>query len=232
MALIRLESLRFAYDRPVLKGISFELGEGERAALLGPNGAGKSTLLLHLNGVLRGDGQVTVAGHRLEDATLARIRGLVGLVFQDPDDQLFCSTLYDDVAYGPRYQGLPAAEVDRRTRAALRAVGLEDRADAAPHHLSGGQKKRAALATVLSMEPQLLVLDEPTAGLDARARRQLLDALAALPQALLVATHDLELARELLPRALVLDDGELVLDCPTDGLLADRSRLERHGLVA
>jgi len=232
MALITLANLRFAYDRPVLKGISFALADGERAALLGPNGAGKSTLLLHLNGVLQGEGVVTVAGTCLEEATLPRIRGLVGLVFQDPDDQLFCSTLYDDVAYGPRYQGLPATEVDRRTRAALRAVGLEERAEAAPHHLSGGQKKRAALATVLSMEPRLLVLDEPTAGLDARARRQLLDTLAALPQALLVATHDLELARELLPRALVLDEGELVLDAPTEQLLADRPRLERHGLIA
>ena len=231
MALV-VRGLSFAYDRPVLKEVSFVLGEGERAALLGPNGAGKSTLLLHLNGVLSGQGYVSVGGVELGPSTLAQVRGMVGLVFQDPDDQLFCATVYDDVAYGPRYQGLSAAEVERRTLSALEAVGLAERSSAAPHHLSGGQKKRAALATVLSMEPRLLVLDEPTAGLDARARRQLIEALAGLPQALLVATHDLELARELLPRALVLDDGELVLDTATSALLEDRPRLERHGLVA
>src|SRR3989304_6845105 len=161
-----VDQLSFSYPdgRLALRGVSLRISPGEKVALVGPNGAGKSTLLLHLNGILRGKGDVAVCGLKVEDATLGRIRAAVGLVFQDPDDQLFSPTVFEDVGFGPLYLGLPEEEVRRRVGAALDAVGMSGKDGRVSHHLSSGEKKRVAIATVLAMEPEILVLDEPTAG--------------------------------------------------------------------
>ncbi len=231
--MVDIHELCFAYgEQQILRQVSFHLAAGSKVALLGPNGAGKSTLLLHLNGILQGQGRITVDGLDLLPANLGRIRQKVGLVFQDPDDQLFCPTVFEDVAYGPLYEGLPAAEVEQRVQQALEAVGMVQAASRSPHQLSGGEKKRVALATVLSMRPALLALDEPTNGLDPRARRALIELLRGLPNTMLVATHDLAMLEELLPQAIVMDEGRVVYQGPTEQLLADPQLLERHGLTA
>lgn len=201
-------------------------------AVIGPNGAGKSTLLLHLNGILRGQGHIRVFGLPVEDRTLREIRRRVGVVFQDPDDQLFSPTVFDDVAFGPIYQGMPESEVRARVGTALKAVGMEDRVNRISHHLSAGEKKRVAIATVLAMDPEILVLDEPTSGLDPRARRGLVDLLRHLPLTMLVATHDMRMVAELFPRMVVMDGGAIVADGATVEILAQPALLEAHGLEA
>jgi cobalt/nickel transport system ATP-binding protein len=233
VSVLEVGALSFAYPggRPVLDEVDFRVEAGERVALLGPNGAGKSTLLLHLNGLLRGRGFIRVCGVRLEDATLAQVRARVGLVFQDPDDQLFCPTVFDDVAFGPLYMGLGEGEVRERVARALQAVGLSGFEGRPPHKLSGGEKKRAAIATVLAMDPSLLVFDEPTAGLDPAARRELIELMRRLPQALLVATHDLAMVAELFPRAVVMHQGRIVADGSTADVIGDRALLARCGLA-
>ena len=197
---------------------------------MGPNGAGKSTLLLHLNGILSGHGVIKVCGMELNDKTLRRVRAAVGLVFQSPDDQLFSPTVFDDVAFGPIYQGLPEPEVRARVERALAAVNMQDYAHRVSHHLSLGEKKRIAIATVLSMDPEVLVMDEPSAGLDPRARRGLINLLRALPQTILLATHDLPMVAELCARTIVMDEGQIVADGPTERILQDQALLEAHGL--
>jgi len=231
---IEVSQLAFSYPdgHPALRGVTFSIAPGEKVALVGPNGAGKSTLLLHLNGILRGQGTITVCGQPLSEATLGPIRSAVGMVFQDPDDQLFSLTVFDDVAFGPIYQGWPEAEVRGRVERALSEVGMADRAGRVSHHLSGGEKKRVAIATVLAMEPEILVLDEPTAGLDPRARRELITLLRELPQTMLVSTHDLWMVQELFARSAVIDGGRIVADGPTQVLLSSPELLEQHGLVA
>lgn len=225
-------AVSFAYPAgpPVLRDVSIRIDYGEKVALVGPNGAGKSTFLLQLNGLLRGDGVIDVCGTRLADDTLGRIRAAVGLVFQDADDQLFSPTVFDDVAFGPLYMRLPENEVRVRVAEALRAVGLEGYDDRVPHQLSGGEKKRAAIATVLSMSPYLLAFDEPTAGLDPAARRGLLELMRTLPQAMLVATHDLRMVTELFPRTVVMAEGHVVADGLTTDILGDGALIERYGL--
>ncbi len=229
---VLVSGLRFSYPdgREALAGIDLLVGQGEKVALVGPNGAGKSTLLLLLTGLLRGEGTIQVFGEALHDGNLRRLRARMGMVFQDPDDQLFSPTLFDDVAYGPLYAGLPEPEVRRRVSWALAQVGLDGFEERLSHHLSLGEKKRAAIATVLSMQPELLVLDEPTAGLDPRARRRLIELLRHLPQTMLVATHDMRMVAELLPRTVIIDRGRIVADGPTAQLLSDRQLLEAHGL--
>jgi len=229
---IVLTNLSYTYPdgTEALRGVSFRVEEGERVALVGPNGAGKSTLLLHLNGLLPGGGAVRILGRSTGDRDRREIRRLVGLVFQDPDDQLFMPTVRDDVAFGPLNLGWPEEKVREQVAQALAQVGLPEVADRAPYHLSFGERKRVALATVLAMEPKVLALDEPTANLDPRARRQLLTLLATLPQTQLLATHDLEAARELCPRTIVLDQGQVIADGPTDELLANPTLMEAHGL--
>lgn len=230
---IHVNKLSFTYHdgRRALDDVSLFVAPGEKAALVGPNGAGKSTLMLHLNGILRGtQGEVQVGGLLLNEANLGQIRAWVGLVFQDPDDQLFSPTVFDDVAFGPLYMGMPSDQVRQRVDDALAAVHMNDYAHRMSHHLSMGEKKRIAIATVLAMGPLVLVLDEPTAGLDPRARRSLIQLLNELPQTMLVATHDMRMVDELFPRMVVMDGGRVVADGPTADLMQDDALLESHGL--
>ncbi len=232
---VDLEHVHFRYPDgfEALSGVDLHIGAGEKVALVGPNGAGKSTLMLQLNGTLRpAHGSVRVAGLAVGKETIRRVRSEVGLVFQDPDDQLFSPTVFDDVAFGPLHMGLPAADVHRRVEAALAAVGMAAFAHRVPHRMSLGQRKRVALATVLSMDPSILVFDEPSAGLDPRGRRELIGLLRQLDQTLLVSTHDMRLVAEVFPRTVVMDDGVVVADGATGELLADTALLEAHGLEA
>ncbi|MGY1603011.1 energy-coupling factor ABC transporter ATP-binding protein [Geodermatophilus sp. SYSU D00815] len=228
-----VEDLAFAYPdgHQALYGVDLRIERGERVALLGPNGAGKTTLVMHLNGILRGGrGRVEVAGLPVEGPALQEVRRRVGIVFQDPDDQLFMPTVGEDVAFGPRNLGLPEPEVAARVAAALAQVGMSGSADRPPHHLSFGQRRRVAVATVLSMHPEVLVLDEPSSNLDPAGRRELAEVLEALPVTMLMVTHDLLYALQLCPRAVVLDGGVVVADGPTRELLADPDLLAAHRL--
>jgi cobalt/nickel transport system ATP-binding protein len=232
---VELRHVHFRYPDgfEALRGVDLRIEAGEKVALVGPNGAGKSTLMLQLNGTLHpGTGEVRVAGLGVDKSTLRRVRSEVGLVFQDPDDQLFSPTVFDDVAFGPLHMGLPADEVHRRVERALAAVGMAAFAHRIPHRMSLGQRKRVALATVLSMDPSILVFDEPSAGLDPRGRRELIGLLRSLGQTMLVSTHDMRLVAEVFPRVVVMDDGTVVADGPTGVVLADQALLERHGLEA
>lgn len=231
--LLELRDVRYVYPdgTPALRGISLRLAAGEKAALVGLNGAGKSTLLMHLNGILRAaSGAVLVEGVPVTGATVRHIRARVGMVFQDPDDQLFSPTVFDDVAFGPLHMGMAEAEVRARVSRALEQVGMSGFDRRVPHHLSPGQRKRIAIATVLAMDPVLLALDEPSAGLDPRARRELIALLRALPQAMLVATHDLSMVAEVFPRAIVLSEGLVAYDGPSASLLSNTALLEQYGL--
>ncbi|WP_328994220.1 energy-coupling factor ABC transporter ATP-binding protein [Kribbella sp. NBC_01245] len=235
---ILVERLVFAYPdgRQALFGVDFEIGKGERVALLGPNGAGKTTLVLHLNGILgsvaggTGSGRIKVGGADLHREHLTEIRRKVGLVFQDPDDQLFMPTVRDDVAFGPANLGLRGAELEERVREALVAVGMQDHADIAPHHLSFGQRRRVAVATVLAMRPEVLVLDEPSSNLDPASRRELADILAGLDVTLLMITHDLPYALQLCDRSLLMNGGRIVADGPTRELLGDAELMAANRL--
>ncbi len=230
--IVKVSGLHFAYPdgHAALRGISFNLCAGDKAALVGPNGAGKSTLMLHLNGILGGRGEIEIAGMRLTRDNLPVIRAMVGLVFQNPDDQLFSPTVFEDVAFGPLHMGLPETEVFARVDSALEAVRMSSYRDRLSHHLSVGEKKRIAIATVLSMNPSILILDEPSAGLDPRARRTLINLLRDLRITMLVSTHDMRLAQELFPRTIVMDDGLIVADGMTKEILEDEKFLNEHGL--
>ncbi len=231
MLTVQRLSYRYPDGTPALHDINLQIAAGEKVALLGPNGAGKSTLLLHLNGVLRGqDGSVVIDGLTVNDQHIRTVRARVGMVFQDPDDQLFSPTVFDDVAFGPIHMGLQRAEVEARVERALAQVGMAGNEQRMPHHMSLGQRKRVAIATVLSMSPTLLALDEPSAGLDPRARRGLIELLQELPLAMLVSTHDMRMVAEVFPRTIVLSQGRIVADAATTTLLADVDLLERYGL--
>jgi cobalt/nickel transport system ATP-binding protein len=229
---IEINNLSFSYPdgTPALRDVSLSITPGEKAALVGPNGAGKSTLILHLNGILNGQGSVRVCGLEVARENLARIRSCVGLVFQSPEDQLFSPTVFEDVAFGPLYQGLTPQEVHQHVDQALEAVHMLAYKKRVSHHLSMGEKKRIAIATVLSMQPEVLVLDEPTGGLDPRSRRSLINLLNELPLTMLVSTHDMLMVRELFPRTIILDDGRVVADGPTSTLMDDTVLLAAHGL--
>jgi cobalt/nickel transport system ATP-binding protein len=228
-----VDGLAYAYPdgHQALFGVDLRIGRGERVALLGPNGAGKTTLVLHLNGILTaGRGRVSVAGLPVAKENLREIRRRVGLVFQDPDDQLFMPTVRDDVAFGPANLGIRGAELDARVDRALAQVGLADLADRPPFHLSFGQRRRAAVATVLAMEPEILVLDEPSSNLDPASRRELAEVLDGLDVTVLMVTHDLPYALQLCPRAVILSGGVIAADGRTRDLLADPDLLATHRL--
>jgi cobalt/nickel transport system ATP-binding protein len=230
---IVVKHLHFAYPdgTEALRGIELHIEPGEKVALVGPNGAGKSTLLLHLNGILDGGhGSVSIDGTTVEPATAKQIRAVVGLVFQDPNDQLFSPTVGEDVAFGPIHMGVPADEIHHRVEHALDAVGMSGMERRVPHHLSLGQRKRISIATVLSMDPSVLVFDEPTAGLDPRGRRELMGGMASRPETLLVSTHDLAMVAEAIPRMIILDEGQIVADGPSVEILEDETMLLAHGL--
>lgn len=229
---LTVNDLHFSYPdgHAALYGVSLKLNKGEKVALVGPNGAGKSTLMLHLNGILQGQGDIDIAGKRLTKDNLPSIRAMVGLVFQNPDDQLFSPTVFEDVAFGPLHMGLPESDVRVRVDSALEAVRMINYKDRLSHHLSVGEKKRIAIATVLSMNPSLLILDEPSAGLDPRARRTLINLLRELQITMLVSTHDMALVKELFPRTVVMDEGKIVADGLTQDILADEALLTAHGL--
>jgi cobalt/nickel transport system ATP-binding protein len=233
-----VRGLAYAYPdgHQALYGVDLHVHQGERVALLGPNGAGKTTLVLHLNGILtpgsggQGAGSVSVSGMPVEKANLQEIRRRVGVVFQDPDDQLFMGTVRADVGFGPANLGVKGAELDRRVMHALDQVGMAEFVDRPPHHLSFGQRRRVAVATVLVMEPEILVLDEPSSNLDPASRRELADILRSLDVTVLMVTHDLPYALELCPRSVVLSDGSVVADGTTYDVLTDDALMRANRL--
>jgi cobalt/nickel transport system ATP-binding protein len=228
-----VRGLAYAYSdgHQALYGIDLHVHRGERVALLGPNGAGKTTLVLHLNGILApGRGTVSVCGLEVAKPNLQEIRRRVGVVFQDPDDQLFMPTVRDDVAFGPANLGIRGAELDARVEDALARVGMGTYAARPPHHLSFGQRRRVAVATVLAMQPEILVLDEPSSNLDPASRRELADILLGLDVTVLMVTHDLPYALELCPRSVVLSEGVIVADGPTAEVLTDEATMRAHRL--
>ncbi len=249
---VRVRGLSYRYPdgREALRGVDLSIAAGESVALVGPNGAGKSTFLLHLNGLLPGKGRGTVGhthgvgganerrreasvwidGLEVNDRNAREVRRRVGLVFQDPDDQLFCNSVIEDVAFGPRNLGMSAAEARAVAEECLRRVDLLGAADRPPHHLSFGERKRVCLAGVLACRPSVLVLDEPTANLDPRGRRRFIGLMQAMDATLLIATHDLEMVLDVCGRVVLLDGGKVVADGPTREILTDVELLERHGL--
>ncbi len=230
---ITVSGLGFVYPdgTRALDGVSFTVGHGEAIAVVGPNGAGKSTLLMHLNGLLTpAEGSVDIGGTPVTKGTLADVRRTVGMVFQDPDDQLFMPTVAEDVGFGPMNLGLPPEDVEARVAAALARVEAAHLRERPPYHLSGGEKRAVAIATVLAMEPSVLVMDEPSSGLDPRARRRVIGLLRSFEHTRIVATHDLDLAAELCERTLVLSGGRVVADGPTVEIFRDAARLDAWGL--
>jgi cobalt/nickel transport system ATP-binding protein len=230
---VRITRLNFTYPdgTRALEGIDLDIRCGERVAIVGPSGAGKSTLLLHLNGVLSGNGTVRIMDLNMEQANLLQIRKHVGLLFQDPNDQLFCPTVFEDVAFGPLNLAVPAREIPRRVEKALMDSGIDySLRSRSSHHLSLGERKRVSLATVLAMEPAILGMDEPTSNLDPRNRRHLIEVISGLKASLIVATHDLELVLDVCPRTILMDRGKIWADGETRSMLANADLMEKHGL--
>lgn len=232
-AAIKVENVQFTYPdgHQVLKGLSCSLRKGEKVALIGPNGAGKSTFMSLLNGVeLPTSGSIEINGLAVQKENLKAIRRQVGIVFQDPDDQLFCPTVFDDVAFGPLNLGLPRHEIEQRVNEALSLVGLNGFEQRVSFHLSFGERKRLALATVLSYQPEILVFDEPSTNMDPLNRRRLIKWLQQCDKTVLLCTHDLDIALDVCSRCLVLSGGQFVADGPTSEILYDRKLLEQHHL--
>ncbi len=233
MPQIKVENLSYTYpdSKQALSNISFEVAEGEKLALIGGNGSGKSTLLLHLNGILRGEGKVFVNDLEISDANRSRIRTLVGMIFQNPADQLFSSTVYNDVAFWPIHLGFKKEAVKDRVMRALKTVHMEDSIKRNPFNLSGGEKKRVTIASVLSMDPKILVLDEPTSGLDPHARSELVSLLISMPQTMVIATHDLDMASQVCSRAVLMDRGKVIAQGKISEILDNQSMLIEAGLI-
>lgn len=231
-AYLSLEGVSFTYQdgRIALSDISLAMTQGERVALVGPNGAGKTTLLLQLNGILRGTGCITIGGEKLADNTLRSIRRRVGLIFQDPNDQLFCPTVEEDVAFGPLHFDKPRREIEHIVDNSLRKVEMEDAAKRLTHHLSLGERRRISIACVLACNPDVLAFDEPSASLDPRRRRELIDFIRSTDKTVLIATHDLDLALTTCPRCLLMDAGRVVADGSTRDILGDTQLLHNHDL--
>jgi cobalt/nickel transport system ATP-binding protein len=223
-------SFRYPDGRLALDGLNLEVAEGESLGIIGANGSGKTTLLMHLNGLLKGHGRVAILGMDPAGRDRAAVRATVGLLFQDPDDQLFCPTVMEDAEFGPLNLGLAPDEARRRALEALSQAGLEGYGDRSPHHMSAGEKKRAALAAVLAMKPRMLVLDEPSAHLDPRARREMMALLSGLPYIRIIASHDLDMVGHLCQRVVLLSAGRVAADRKTADILGDRKLLEENGL--
>ncbi|NOX97686.1 MAG: ABC transporter ATP-binding protein [Nitrospirae bacterium] len=231
--IINIKDLSYAYPdgRVALQNVNLSISEGESVGIIGPNGAGKTTLLLHLNGVLEDKKEaVEVLGMKIEQKSLKEIRKKIGIVFQDPDDQLFMPTVFDDTAFGPLNAGYTKIEIREKVRDALKEVSMEGYEERCSHHLSLGEKKRISIATVLSMEPDILVLDEPSSSLDPRTRKHLIDLLKSLRQTRIVASHDLELVREVCQKIFLFDGGAVVAEGQVDEIMRDKKLLEAHGL--
>lgn len=230
---VSVSGLSYTYPdgTAALKNISLTVDRGERVGIIGANGAGKSTLMLHLNGIIMGNGDIRIHGMPVSNANLREIRRRVGVVFQNPDDQLFCPTVYDDIAFGPRNMGLGEAEIASRVEESLRRVGLNGDAGKSAFHLSMGQKKRAAIASVLSMGPELLALDEPTGSLDPKGRAQIIALLTGLGGTQIIISHDIDLVRRQCQRAVLLSKGEIAADGPVERIVSDVRLLEAHGMT-
>ncbi len=229
---IEINDLEYSYPdgTKALNGINLTIFEGESIGLVGPNGAGKSTLLLHLNGILRGSGRVKIMGLEITDKDIDFIRSKVGLVFQDPEDQLFMPTVFDDVAFGPINMELSKEEVDASVSRALGEVDMSDSSNRVSHHLSFGEKKRVSLATVLSMKPEILILDEPSSNLDPKTRRHLIEVIGGIDVTKIITGHDLELTLETCNKVIVLDRGKIVAGGDVREILGDKPLMESHGL--
>ncbi|MBU2541651.1 MAG: energy-coupling factor ABC transporter ATP-binding protein [Candidatus Omnitrophica bacterium] len=229
---IEIKNLNYSYPdgTEALSDISLDVFTEEAVGIIGPNGAGKSTLLLHLNGILRGNSRIKIFGLEVNDRSLAKIRRKVGLVFQDPDNQLFMPTVFDDVAFGPINMALPKNEVELSVKEALREVDMLKVMQRPSHHLSFGEKKSVSIATVLSMKPEILVLDEPSSNLDPRHRRNLINFLKQLKLTKIIVTHDLDLVLQICSRLALLDKGKIVATGNTRDILRNKSLLESHGL--
>ena len=231
--IIEIKDLCYTYPdgQQGLEFINLVVEPGEVVALIGPNGAGKSTLLLHLNGILRGHSEIFICGLRVEDKNIREIRKRVGMVFQDPEDQLFSLNVFEDVAFGPVNMGFCQVEVKRRVKEALSRIGMSGYEKRSSHHLSIGEKKRIAIATVLSLDPDILALDEPTGSLDPGAKWSLIQLLKELCVTKIIATHDLDLVKSLCNRAVLLDKGRIIADGPMEDILKDSALLGDHGLA-
>jgi len=224
----------FSYDYPdgtkALVDISLTIAHGEKVAIIGPNGAGKSTLLLAMSAFLKGTGKINIDGVEATAKNAKKIRSVLGLVMQNPDEQLFMPTLFDDVAFGPMNMGLDESEVRSRTADAIKTVGLEGMEKKPPHHLSGGQKRSAAIATILSMEPKIITMDEPEASLDPRTRNKLTELLKSLSQTLIIATCNMDFAAGLCSRAVLIDEGRIITDGDASKIMSDATFMQTHGL--
>ncbi len=230
---LRITRLSYTYPdgTKALEGIDLDVPYGERVAIVGPSGAGKSTLLLHLNGVLTGSGSVKIMGLNMEQSNLQQIRRHVGLLFQDPNDQLFCPTVFEDIAFGPLNLSVPEQEIPRRVEKALIDSGLDySFRSRSSHHLSLGERRRVSLASVLAMEPAILGMDEPTSNLDPRNRRHLIEVISGLKATLIIATHDLELVLDVCSRTVLMDHGKIWADGETRAMLSNAGLMEKHGL--
>lgn len=229
---ISIKGLNFSYTpgKQVLSNITFDVHEGESVGLIGPNGAGKTTLLLHLNGILRGDGDIFIKGKKIDSKNLYQIRKEVALVFQNPEIQLFMPTVYDDVAFGPLNMGYSKQVIDERVDAALEKINMLNAKNSLTHHLSFGEKKKISLATVLSMEPAILVLDEPSSNLDSFSRKNLISLLKEFRVTKIIASHDLDLINQLCQRCLMVSGGRIVADGKSEEIFGNKKLLEGNHL--
>lgn len=229
--IIKISNLNFTYPdgKQVLNDINLNVYENESVGIIGPNGAGKTTLLLHLLGILRGEGEINILGMSMNNGNLKKIRSKISLVFQDPDDQLFTPTVFDDIAFGPLNLGHPRDLIGEKVKESLNKVGMSGFEERFPHHLSFGEKKRISIATVLAMEVEILLLDEPSSNLDPKARRQLINLLNNLKITKIIAAHDLKLVLEICKRVILLDEGKIVAGGNTEDILNNKSLMEKYG---
>lgn len=231
--IINISNLVFSYHdgHVALADINLSVHAGEHVAIIGPNGAGKSTLMLHLNGILRGNGTVTIDGMVLSDKTIKELRKIVGIIFQDPNDQLFCPTVYDDISFGPMHMGMPKDEIESIVNAALSNVFMSDAKYKSSHHLSLGEKRRITIATVLACDPKIIAMDEPAASLDPKRRNWLIDFINKSSHTIILATHDMDLAQKTCGRTILMNQGKIMADGPTQEIINDRELLSANDLV-